>query len=222
MTTIIPPGTHQVRIPAEQVVLAGELTFPEQPHGLVLFVNGTGTAGINPANQHLAADLNAAGLATLVFDLRSHDERQRMLGPYDVATLAERLLSVTEWAALEADTGQFQVGYFASGAGAGPALVAAARAGHKVHALVLRGGHPEMAETWLSEVVAPTLLLVRENDADLYRINHEAETHLRCPHRLAAVTASGQHFEEAEVNREAVAWFAGRLRRAEWACGYVL
>lgn len=214
MTTIIPPGTHQVRIPAEQVLLAGELTFPDQPHGLVLFVNGTGSNGINPKNQRLAADLNAAGLATLVFDLRSHDERQRMLGPYDVTTLAERLLSVTEWAALEADTGQLQVGYFASGTCAGPAMVAAARAGHKVHALVIRGGHPELAATWLGEIVAPTLMLVGQDDADLYRINHEAESHLRCLHRLTVVTGDGQHVDDLEVSREATAWFGKRLNRA--------
>lgn len=221
MTTSIHPGTFQVKIPAEQVVLTGELALPEHPHGVVLFVNAHG-AGATGRTRLLAADLNRAGLATLLFDLRSHEERQRLVGPHDIATLTDRLLSVTEWVGLEPDTCDLQQGYLATGSGSAPALVAAARAGHKVHAVVCRGGRPDLARDWLSEVVAPTLLIVGAEDLTLRTANEEARRLLRCPTRLTVIPGAGRDLEEAGslqlVSREALAWFDEYLH-AGWTVG---
>lgn len=220
MTATFHAGTYQVRIPTEQVVLNGELTFPDQAHGLVLFVHANGGNGRGPENLQLARSLQAAGLATLLLDLRSNEERQRLTAPHAVGVLADRLLSATEWVELEAETGQLQLGYFASGAGAGPALVAAAKAGHKVHALVLRGGHPELAREWLSEVVAPTLLLVGQEDRETYQANHDAEGHLHCPHQLTTIPGDGHSYEAAgaleAVQAAAALWFGQHLHRMGW------
>ena len=218
MSMIVHPGTSNVIIPTETVVLDGELSLPDHPRGIVLFVNGSGSGGIGTRNRRLAADLNQAGFATLLFDLRSHEERHRLTGPHAAIELADRLLSVTEWAELEPEVGDLAQGYFAAGVGAGAALLAAARAGQKIHALVCRGGRPDLAHDWLSEVLAPTLFLVGEHDLTVRNLNREAETQLRCPHRMVVVPGAGHNFEEPgsleSVSREATAWFSCHLAGA--------
>jgi putative phosphoribosyl transferase len=215
MSAIIHPGTNQVKIPTEQIVLNGELSLPEHPHGIVLLANGTGSSGMCSRNRRVAAALNQAGLATLLIDLRSTAERQRLNRPQDIATLADRLLSATEWLGLEADTGDLQQGYFASGIGAGVALVAAAKAGHKVHAVVCRGGRPDLARDWLSEVMAPTLFLVGADDPIVLQLNREAQELLRCPRQLVVVPRASHSLGEPaameQVSRQAVEWFGQHL-----------
>ena len=219
MSSIVHPGTYQVKIPTDQVVLNGELSHPEHAHGIVLLANGTGSNGMCSRNRRVAAELNAVGLATLLLDLRSADERQRLTGPHDIARLADRLLSATEWVTLEPEIGDLPQGYYASGLGAGVAMVAAARAGHKIHAVVCRSGRPDLAYNCLSEVVAPTLLLVGGDDLTVHQLNREAQAFLHCPNRLVVIPGAcltlGEPVAMAQVSRQAAEWFGEHLH-AGW------
>src|SRR5919108_455765 len=120
----------EVRIPAEQTTLSGNLTIVDQAIGLVLFAHGSGSSRHSPRNRFVAHTLNNAGLATLLFDLLTPEEesvdiytRQHR---FDIGLLAERLGMATKWLLQKPAAKGLQIGYFGSSTGGGAALVAAA------------------------------------------------------------------------------------------------
>ena len=86
---------RDVEIPADGGLLYGSLAVPEGAHGLVLFAHGSGSSRWSPRNRRVAAALQAAGLATLLFDLLSEREeavdRYTAYYRFDVDMLARRL-----------------------------------------------------------------------------------------------------------------------------------
>jgi putative phosphoribosyl transferase len=92
----------EIRIPAGEPTLAGNLTTLDKPIGLVLFVHGSGSSRHSPRNQFVARTLNGAGLATLLFDLLTPEEEaeDEYTGRFrfDIQLLAERLVLATNWA----------------------------------------------------------------------------------------------------------------------------
>ncbi|MEV0067921.1 MULTISPECIES: phosphoribosyltransferase [unclassified Amycolatopsis] len=65
---------EEVEVFAGPVPLAGHLTIPENPAGVVLFAHGSGSSRHSPHNRFVAQDLNGAALGTLLFDLLTHRE----------------------------------------------------------------------------------------------------------------------------------------------------
>ena len=59
----------EVRFPAGEVMLGGNLTLPTEAIGVVLFAHGSGSSRFSPRNNLVAGVLNNAGLGTLLFDL---------------------------------------------------------------------------------------------------------------------------------------------------------
>lgn len=49
--------------------MAGHLTIPEHPKGVVVFAHGSGSSRRSPRNRFVAEVLNNAGFATVLFDL---------------------------------------------------------------------------------------------------------------------------------------------------------
>jgi putative phosphoribosyl transferase len=114
------------------------------------------------------------------------------------------------------------IGYFGASTGAGAALCAAAELGDEVAAVVSRGGRPDLAPH-LSEVRAPTLLLVGGADHVVLGLNREAAAQLRCAHRLVVVPGATHLFEEpgtleaaADAARD---WFVDHLVRTPHLAG---
>ena len=64
-----PLRDEEVRVLAGPVTVAGHLTIPENPRGIVVFAHGSGSSRHSPRNRYVAEVLNQAGLATLLFDL---------------------------------------------------------------------------------------------------------------------------------------------------------
>src|SRR5437762_8092116 len=64
----------EVRIPAGDATLDGNLATLDRATTLVLFAHGSGSSRHSPRNQFVARRLNEAGLATLLFDLLTPDE----------------------------------------------------------------------------------------------------------------------------------------------------
>ena len=160
MTTTIQASERQVRIPAGHVRLPGELILPEHAVGLVAFAHGSGSSRFSPRNRSEAHRLHQAGLGTILFDLLTEEESQDRANVFDMELLAERLLAATHWADQDSATRSLRLGYFGASTGAGAALIAAGRAPEAVHAVVSRGGRPDLAGDWLPKVHAPTLLIV--------------------------------------------------------------
>jgi putative phosphoribosyl transferase len=212
-----------VRVAVGSVTLEGDLSLLDGANGLVLFAHGSGSSRFSPRNRHVARLLNAAGLATLLVDLLTPseeevDQRTAHLR-FDIDLLAARLAGATNWVALLPDTRRLHIGYFGASTGAAAALVAAAEVGHLVHAVVSRGGRPDLAGPALTHVLAPTLLIVGGNDVPVIELNQRALAHLRCEKKLVIIPGATHLFEEPgaldEVAKLARDWFARHLAATE-------
>jgi dienelactone hydrolase len=210
---------RSVQIPAGRIRLPGDLALPDEATGLVVFAHGSGSSRLSPRNQAVATTLQQAGLGTLLFDLLTEAESQSRANVFDLPLLAERLLAASDWLAGEPDTRRLRLGYFGASTGAGAALIAAARASQRVHAVVSRGGRPDLAREWLPQVEAPTLLIVGGLDTTVLGLNHLALEQLRCPKQLVVVPGATHLFEEPgtmeRVSALARDWFSHHLRSAE-------
>ncbi|MBM4123455.1 MAG: alpha/beta hydrolase, partial [Nitrospira sp.] len=129
--------------------------------------------------------------------------------------LADRLLAATDWLARHSATRGFRLGYFGASTGAGAALQAAARSPASVHAVVSRGGRPDLAAPFLPQVTAPTLLIVGGEDIPVIQMNEEALALLTCPKKLVIVPGATHLFEEPgtleQVADLAKQWFVRHL-----------
>jgi predicted phosphoribosyltransferase/dienelactone hydrolase len=208
-----------VSIPTDGVVLRGDLVVPPGAAGLVVFAHGSGSSRHSPRNRLVARALHDAGLATLLFDLLSEEEEQRdrLTGElrFDIEFLAGRLLAATDWMKTQPGIEGLSIGYFGSSTGAAAALVAAARRPADLAAIVARGGRPDLADDVLSDVRAPTLLLVGSQDPLVLGLNRQALGRLRGERRLEVVQGATHLFEESgaleRVAALASAWFASHL-----------
>ena len=212
----------EVHIPAGRATLDGNLTIVDQARGLVLFVHGSGSSRHSRRNQFVARTLNDAGLATLLFDLLTPEEelidaRTAHLR-FDIGLLAERLIHATNWAQQQPHTRDLEIGYFGSSTGGGAALVAAAQLPDDVHAIVSRGGRPDLAGDALPKVKAPTLLIVGGEDHVVIELNEKARAQMRCEVKLEIVPGATHLFEEPgaleRVAELASDWFKEHLGRA--------
>jgi hypothetical protein len=122
---------------------------------------------------------------------------------------------VTDWAAGQEELAGLPLGYFGASTGAAAALRAAAELGDGIGAEVSRGRRPDLAGDILTEVTAPTLLIVGGNDWNVLEFNDEAATLLAGPSELAVVPGAGPLFEEPgaleRVERLAASWFLRHL-----------
>ncbi|HSQ30085.1 MAG TPA: dienelactone hydrolase family protein [Gemmatimonadaceae bacterium] len=224
MTTATHPEqrTRTVMIPT-LAMLPGDLTVPAGATGLVIFAHGSGSSRLSERNQRVAARLQAGGLATLLFDLLTMQEEkfdtQTAQLRFDISLLAERLVSVTEWTRGQPSTSGLRVGYFGASTGAAAALVAAAARPELVHAVVSRGGRPDLAGPYLGRVHAPTLLIVGGEDLPVMAMNRAAMRQLgRACNELALVSGASHLFEEPgamdHVADLALDWFQRHLGAA--------
>jgi putative phosphoribosyl transferase len=212
-----------VRVAAGPVMLEGDLSVPEGARGIVLFAHGSGSSRFSPRNRHVALLLNQAKLATLLVDLLTSEEEAVDLRTaqlrFDIGLLADRLVGVTDWLTQTPETRQLRIGYFGASTGAGAALVAAAQRPEAVGAVVSRGGRPDLAESALSRVRAPTLLIIGGNDVEVIALNRAALAQLRCEKQLVIVPRATHLFEEPgaleQVALLAREWFERHLDKKE-------
>lgn len=213
------PVDRDVRIPLGQEALEGRLTIPADARGLVLFAHGSGSSRHSPRNKRVAAELQREGLGTLLLDLLTLEEERIDAGTahlrFDIALLASRLVVATDWVHEQNETEHLRLGYFGASTGAAAALVAAAQRPEIVHAVVSRGGRPDLAEASLGSVRAPTLLLVGGFDLHVLQLNREAFEQLACVKELEIVPGATHLFEEPgtleHVARSAAGWFVRHL-----------
>jgi len=214
------PRSHEVAIPLGGLALHGTLTLSPHPPGLVLFAHGSGSSRFSPRNRFVAEVLQRAGLSTMLFDLLTAEEERldenTMHLRFDIELLAERLLGATDWAATRPELREASIGYFGASTGAAAALVAAARRPNRVAAVVSRGGRPDLAQGILSQVRAPTLLIVGGRDTPVIGMNEEAMARmLHAEVKLEIVPGATHLFEEAgaldRVAELARDWFLRHL-----------
>ncbi|NNE74593.1 MAG: phosphoribosyltransferase, partial [Acidimicrobiales bacterium] len=193
------------------VRLTGHLSVPAGAGGLVVFAHGSGSSRLSPRNQYVAAQLNAAGLATLLFDLLTPAEESDRGAVFDIDLLADRLASVATAARSHPSVVGLPVGLFGASTGAAAALVAAAQPGSEISAVVSRGGRPDLAAGHLDRVTCPTLLIVGGRDDAILDLNEGARQALPGDAELQIVPGATHLFAEPgaldTVARLATGWF---------------
>lgn len=181
LMTLKDKDPHQtIQIPIGTLSLSGDLTIRGGSQGIVLFAHGSGSGRHSKRNRYVAKVLQDVGLSTLLFDLLTEeeeviDEQTRHLR-FDIGLLTNRLIAVTDWLfhTLVDNAIQKKIGYFGASTGAAAALAAAAKRVDIIQAIVSRGGRPDLAEPYLDQVKAPTLLIVGGYDTPVIEMNHEA------------------------------------------------
>lgn len=208
--------------------LGGDVTVPDNAAGTVLFAHGSGSSRYSARNQLVAQVLNAAGLATLLFDLLTpHEERvdawSRHLR-FDTALLGFRLGAATDWLRTEG-LAPDPIGYFGASTGAAAAIRAATGRAGIVRAIVSRGGRPDLAEDALEALQTPTLLIVGGADPHVIELNAQAFQRIHCEKEMVIVPGATHLFPEPgmldEVARLASRWLvrhltAARVPEAAW------
>jgi putative phosphoribosyl transferase len=211
---------QDVSIPAGEVMLQGTLAIPEGARAIVLFAHGSGSGRFSPRNRFVASYFNDQGIATQLIDLLTPDEeaidlRTRHLR-FDINLLAERLTGVADWISQNKAMDHLAVGIFGSSTGAAAALVAAAQRPDLIQAVVSRGGRPDLASHILTQVQAPTLLIIGDYDIPVIGMNREALSILTGEKRLEIVPGATHLFEEPGA-LEAVAHLA-----SDWFSRYLM
>lgn len=203
-----------VRVDLDGRELPGYLWVPPNPAGLVVFAHGSGSSRESPRNQLVAGLLNAAGFATLLFDLLTEAEAGDRSNVFDIPLLAGRLAAAARWAGRSSAASGLPVGMFGASTGAAAALTAAAELGD-VRAVVSRGGRPDLCDR-LGDVRAPTLLIVGGDDEPVIGMNRQAADALTVESEIAIVEGAGHLFEGPgqleEVSDLAGRWFRRHLR----------
>lgn len=215
-TTISP-----IRIPVTRNgAIEGDLTLPPNAKAVVTFAHGSGSSRFSPRNQHVAKIFNENNLATLLIDLLTPQEEEIDMSTaeyrFNIGLLAERLIAATEWLKRDPSTQNMAFGYFGASTGAAAALIAAAKLPNDIKAVVSRGGRPDLAEEYLAQVKAPTLMLVGGADTEVIVLNRQAAALMTSEKKLIIVPGATHLFEEPgkldEVAEFSVGWFKRYLR----------
>lgn len=218
-----PPNSEErlVRVAAGSVELEGTLAFPQMvSQGTILFAHGSGSSRHSPRNRHVAGVLRRAGFTTLLLDLLTAEEdvldAQTRELRFDIPMLAQRLVGATDWVMTNPDTAASPIGYFGASTGAGAALIAAVERPQAVHAVVSRGGRPDLAASALERVQAPTLLIVGGDDMPVISLNRQAFDALGTEKKELVIIPHATHLFEEPGTLEEVAWLA-----AHWFTQYL-
>lgn len=208
-----------VSIPADDIVLQGDLTLPPSATGFVLFAHGSGSSRKSLRNRYVAEVLNKHALGTLLADLLTADEeREDELTAslrFDIDLLAHRLIAIIDWLASQPACQGQQLGLFGASTGAAAALLAAAQRPGSVKAVVSRGGRPDLAGPEIALVRAPTLLIVGGDDVAVLQMNRTARALMKCKTDLKVIPGATHLFEEpgtlTQVAELASEWFTAHL-----------
>jgi putative phosphoribosyl transferase len=204
-----------VNVALDDATLEGNLLMPPQAKGIVLFAHGSGSSRFSSRNRFVAEALRDGGLGTLLIDLLTAEEERvddvTAELRFDIAMLARRLSGTVDWMRRQPSIATANIGLFGASTGGGAALVAAAQKPDDIHAVVSRGGRPDLADAALPHVQAPTLLIVGGDDVPVIGMNRLAFARLHCEKKMEIVPGASHLFEEpgtlervAELARD---WF---------------
>jgi putative phosphoribosyl transferase len=191
---------YAVQIPVDSIVLEGNLTIPVNTQAVVLFAHGSGSNRFSERNQLVAQTLSRSGLSTLLVDLLTPGEdkidRQTQHLRFDIGLLALRLTAAIDWLANNPSTSNLRTGLYGASTGAAAAIVATVARPNRISAIVSRGGRVDLAGQALSQVRAPTMLIVGGNDQAVVRLNRDAFGVMRTLKAMEVIPGATHLFEE--------------------------
>lgn len=211
----------EVNILLDAIDLKGDLSIPYGTKGLVIFAHGSGSSRHSERNKAVASYLNSIGLGTLLIDLLTQAEEKIDIITreirFNIPLLAGRLVGIIDWVAHHPDISNLHIGFFGASTGAAAALIAAAERPKAIRAVVSRGGRPDLAESSLAYVIAPTLFIVGGYDTQVLSLNRFAFEELASLHKKLDIVPEATHLFEEPGALEKVASLAG-----QWFATYLL
>ena len=182
------------------------LERPAHPGAVVIIAHTAADHGSRPRNRRVAEHLQAAGLATACVDLPEQPARSTSGTGMRPSTVT--LIGVARWVAGHPELVGLPIGILVADSEAMDALEAAAVAPELISAVAIRGGRLDPGASYLSDVVAPTLLIVGARDGSLAASGIETLRRLGGRGQRAVVRGAGHSFEEAGALEEAAEWAA--------------
>lgn len=213
---------ESIVIPVAEGQIEADLRVPDHATGLVIFAHGSGSSRFSSRNRSVAGALESNAFGTLLLDLLTREEESDDVRTreyrFDIGLLGQRVVLATDWTQDRPDLRHLPIGYFGASTGAAAALIGAATRPGVVHAVVSRGGRPDLAEEALPQVKAPTLLIVGGDDEPVIGMNRDAMRQLQTVAELEIVPGATHLFEEAgtleRVTDLASGWFHRHLTPA--------
>ena len=213
---IMETETASVEIPIGKISLKGILRFGRKQQGMIIFSHGSGSSRLSSRNNYIAEYLKDQGFSSLLFDLLTEKEDQVYENRFDIELLANRLIRVTQWLIQDEDIPDVPIGYFGASTGAASALIAGAKMGNEISAIVSRGGRPDLAMPVLDKVIVPTLLIVGGDDIPVIELNKKAYDSLAGIKKIEIVEGATHLFSEPgkldEVAVLSTNWFKTYLK----------
>jgi dienelactone hydrolase len=206
---------ENIEIPLLNNSLNGELTLVENAIGIAIFAHGSGSSRFSKRNQLVSKILNEHKISTLLFDLLTINEEkidnETLEYRFNIQMLSKRLISATNWVKNNLKLKNQKIGYFGASTGAAAALIAASNISDDISAIVSRGGRPDLANDYLSQIKAPTLLIVGDLYFEVLKLNNKAFDLLTCKKELKIIPKATHLFEEGKSLEEvailASKWF---------------
>lgn len=184
----------------ESLISSSIFEVPSHARAIIVFVHGDECGYSSPRNRFVARSLLRQGFAVLLPQLVDGDDEEdgpaSNVGCDGILRKAEMLKRIIDWLARHPGTGNLRIGLFGGRDGAAAAMIAAAARPDRVHAIVSRGGRPDLAEDWLHDVVAPTLMIVGSKDRTHLDHNRKACQRMRIRPMLEVIDGANHLFGE--------------------------
>jgi putative phosphoribosyl transferase len=207
---------NTVKIAIDKIELVGELIIPLEAESLILFCHGSGSSRFSPRNNFVAREFHKKNIGTFLFDLLTNEEDLVYENRFNIELLTERLIAITKHISQRKECANLNIGYFGASTGAASAFKAAVALPDLIHAIVSRGGRPDLAIDVASKIKAPTLLIVGELDYKVIELNQAVYKVMKCEKEIKIVNKATHLFEEEgalqAVTSLAVDWFETYLK----------
>jgi dienelactone hydrolase len=194
-----PPSSTSIEIQANDTILRGILEIPPNAQSIIVFAHGAGSNGRSPRNRMVARSLLQRGFAVLLPDLTDEggdSEPALTEGSAAVRQAAERLTALIDWLSENATTRHLRIGLFGGRSGAAAVMMAAALRPDRVHGVISRGGRPDLADSLLADVKAPTLMIVGSRDQAHIEHNRKASARMKGRPMLEVIQGATHLFRE--------------------------
>ena len=204
--------THAV-IRVIDAEIPADISVPANAHGLIFFGDGLSYGRHSPTQQRITRHFNENGFATLLADLVSAYERTQNTHSGELCCgldlLERRVVTATDWIAMQSGIHELPLAYFGAGVGAEAALIAATRRPEMIRAVVACGADLDHIEPFLREIFAPTLLIWGMDDPagldrQRYRMLQFPEKTMR---QLVVTRRLKQESVAGEIAGIALEWF---------------
>jgi putative phosphoribosyl transferase len=197
--------------------IEGDLVIPDNPIGIVVFAHGSGSNKSSKRNQLVSEKLNKSNIATLLFDLLSHEEQTfdtqlekmsikipgAVLNKFNISLLTNRLSMVTDWVRSNPSTRKLPLSYFGSSTGGAAALMSASR--YNIVSIVIRSGRTDLIENkFLEHIESSCLFIVGSKEKSLVKISKETIKKMRKSKekKLCIIKGASHLFEDERSIQE--------------------